>query len=88
MKSLIRKILKEEFQNPETMSPEHNICDVMTANSWDEVEILLDKMEYDNQFQGEIDRVKSMWQKEVDTQSHDEDSTNTYLRMVQNMVCK
>jgi hypothetical protein len=60
----------------------------MTANSWDEVEALLDKMEYDNQFQGEIDRIKSMWQKEVDTQSHDEDSTNTYLRMVQNMVCK
>jgi hypothetical protein len=88
MKSLIRKILKEEFQNPETMSSEHNICDVMTANSWDEVEILLDKMEYDNQFQVEIDKIKSMWQKEVDTQSHDEDSTNTYLRMVQNMVCK
>jgi hypothetical protein len=88
MKSLIRKILKEEFQNHETMSSEHNICDVMTVNSWDEIEDLLNKMEYDNQFQKEIDKIKSMWKNEVDTQSHDGDSTNTYLRMVQNIICK
>lgn len=88
MKSLIRKILKEEFQNDEVMSQEKNICDIMTANSWDEIEELLDVMEYDDQFQNEIDRIKSNWKKEVDTQSHDQDSTNTYLRMVQNIICK
>jgi len=88
MKNLIRRILKEEFQNPEVMSSEHNICDIMIANSWDEIEDLLNKMDYDDQYQEEIDKIKSMWQMEVDTQSHDGDSTNTYLRMVQNLICK
>jgi hypothetical protein len=88
MKNLIRRILKEEFQNPEVMSSEQNICDVMTINSWDEIENLLDKMDYDDQYQKEINKIKNMWQMEVNTQSHDKDSTNTYLRMVQNLVCK
>ena len=88
MKHLIRKILKEEFQNPEVMSSEHNICDIMVANSWDEIEDLLNKMGYDDQYQEDINKIKSMWQMEVDTQSHDGDSTNTYLRMVQNLICK
>lgn len=88
MKSLIRKILKEEFQNDEVISSEHNICDVMVANSWEEIEKLLKKTEYDDQFQTEIDKIKEKWEKEVKSQSHDLDSTNTYLRMVQNIVCK
>jgi len=88
MKYLIRKILKEEFQNDEVMSSEKNICDIMSANSWKEIEVLLDKMEYDNQFQTEIDEIKKKWENEVKSHSHDQDSTNTYLRMVQNLVCK
>lgn len=87
MKNLIRRILKEEFQNPEVMSSEHNICDIMTANSWKEVENLLNKMDYDDQYQKEINKIKSMWQNEVDTQSHDGDSTNFFLRKIQNIVC-
>lgn len=81
-------LIKEDDQNPETMSSEHNICDIMTANSWKEIEVLLDKTEYDNQFQTEIDKIKKKWENEVKSQSHDQDSTNTYLRMVQNIVCK
>ena len=88
MKNLIRKILKEEFQNPEVMSLEHNICDIMTANSWEEIENLLSKMSYDDQYQDEIDTIRKRWEQEVETQTHDGDSTNTYLRMLQNLICK
>ena len=88
MKNLIRKILKEEFQNPEVMSSEHNICDIMTANSWEEIENLLSKMSYDDQYQDEIDTIRKRWEQEVETQTHDGDSTNTYLRMLQNLICK
>lgn len=88
MRFLIRKILKEEFQNDEVMSSEKNICDIMTVNSWEEIQRLLDVMDYDDQFQEEIDKIKEKWGKEVSNQSNKLDSTNTHLRMVQNIVCR
>ena len=87
MKTLIRKILKEEFKNDEVMSQEHNICDIMTANSWDEIDDLLDKMEYDDQYQKKIDKIRDNMQSEMDDLSNDKDIANTYLRRVQNIVC-
>ena len=88
MKSLIRKILKEEFQNDEVMSQEKNICDIMVVNSWDEIEELLDVMEYDEQYQEKIDNIKRGWEKEIKSQSNDLDTTNFYLRKIQNIICK
>ena len=88
MKSLIRKILKEEFQNDEVMSSEHNICDIMMVNSWEEIQELLDKMDYDNQFQSEIDDIRNKMNQELDFLSSDLDVANTYLRKIQNIVCK
>jgi hypothetical protein len=88
MKSLIRKILKEEFQNNEVMSSEHNICDVMMINSWEEIQELLDNMDYDNQFQSEIDDIRNKMNQELDFLSSDLDVANTYLRKIQNIVCK
>ena len=87
MKTLIRKILKEEFKNDEVMSQEHNICDIMTANSWDEIDDLLDEMEYDDQYQKKIDKIRDNMQSEMDDLSNDKDIANTYLRRVQNIVC-
>ena len=87
MKTLISKILKEEFKNDEVMSQEHNICDIMTANSWDEIDDLLDKMEYDDQYQKKIDKIRDNMQSEMDDLSNDKDIANTYLRRVQNIVC-
>jgi hypothetical protein len=88
MKTLIRKILKEEFQNDEVISSEHNICDVMMINSWEEIQELLDNMDYDNQFQSEIDDIRNKMNQELDTLSSDLDVANTYLRKIQNIVCK
>jgi hypothetical protein len=88
VKSLIRKILKEEFQNDEVMSQEKNICDIMVVNSWDEIEELLDVMEYDEQYQEEIDSIKRGWEKEIKSQANDLDTTNFYLRKIQNIICK
>lgn len=88
MKNLIRKILKEEFQNDEVMLSEHNICDVMMINSWEEIQELLDNMDYDNQFQSEIDDIRNKMNQELDFLSSDLDVANTYLRKIQNIVCK
>lgn len=88
MRNLIRKILLEEFDNEEVMSQEHNICDIMSANSWDGIDELLDKMEYDNQYQEEIDELREDMQKEMDALSNDKDIVNTYLRKIQNIVCR
>jgi hypothetical protein len=82
------KMLGEEFKNKEVMSSKHNICDIMTANSWVEIENLLNNMKYDEKFKKEILQIKNMYHKDVDNQSNDLDVTNTYLRMVQNLICK
>jgi hypothetical protein len=88
MKRLIKKILKEEFINHEVNSTEINICDIMSANTWDEIEDLLDKMEYDNKFQPQIDKIRAKMQKDLDALGNDKDVVNTYLRHIQNIVCK
>lgn len=88
MKGLIRKILKEEFDNEEVMSQEKNICDIMSANTWDEIQELLDKMKYDDQFRPQINKLKSDMEKELDDLSNDKDVVNTYLRKIQNIVCR
>ena len=64
MRGLIKKILKEEFDNKEVMSKEHNICDVMTVNSWEEIQGLLDNMEYDEKYQREIESIRQQTKKE------------------------
>jgi hypothetical protein len=88
MRNLIRKILLEEFDNEEVMSQEHNICDIMSANTWKEIDELLDKMEYDNQHQDQIDQLRDSMKNEMDTLSNDKDIVNTYLRKIQNIVCR
>jgi hypothetical protein len=88
MRSLIREILKEEFQNPEVMSQEKNICDIMTANSWEEIQSLLDVMEYDNKFQKQIDDIKYKMEKEMSYLGSDRDIVNNYLREIQNIICR
>jgi hypothetical protein len=88
MKNLIRKILKEEFKNKDTDSPETNICDVMSVNSLDEIDLLLRDMDYDSKTSRVIDNIKRECVKELETQSHDGDTLNTYFRYIQNMLCK
>lgn len=88
MRNLIRKILKEEFDNEEVMSTEHNICDIMTVNSWEEIENLLGRMEYDNKYQREIDSIRQQTKKDIEYVGGDADVYNNYLREIQNLVCR
>lgn len=88
MKDLIKKILKEEFDNEEVMSTEHNICDIMTVNSWDEIEDLLDKMEYDDKYQKEIESIRQQTKRDIEDIGGDADVYNNYLREIQNLVCR
>ena len=88
MKNLIRKILREEFDNEEVMSDEYNICDVMTVNSWDEIERLLSKMKYDDKYRKEIDLIKQKTDRDIVGIGGDADVYNSYLRHVQNIVCR
>ena len=88
MRSLIKKILKEEFDNKEVMSKEHNICDVMTVNSWEEIQGLLDNMEYDEKYQREIESIRQQTKKDIEDIGGDADVYNNYLREIQNLVCR
>ena len=89
MKNLIKKILKEEFKNElEVMSNKINICDIMSVNDWGEIQGHLDRMNFDSNFNKEIDEIKKQYKNEVNTQSHDGDSANFYLRKIQNLVCR
>lgn len=88
MKKLIKKILKEEFNNPEVMSPKRNICDVMSVNSWDEIQELLDNMEYDENYESEIHTIYNNMVEELEFLQGDYDVYNNYLREIQNLLCK
>jgi hypothetical protein len=88
MRTLIKKILKESFVNPDVDSTEHNICDVMSVNSWDEIDSLLSNMSYGEDITKKIEVIKAECESEVNNQSHDGDSFNFYLRKIQNILCR
>ena len=84
-------LIKEDDQNPDTMSSEQNICDVMTSNSWDDIESLLNTMNSvikDENLKKQIKDLYDKSQEELSKQGNDEDIINTYLRKIQNVVCK
>jgi hypothetical protein len=88
MKNIIKRILREEFENSEVMSTEHNICDIMTVNSWEEIQSLLDDMEYDDKYSDEIQSIRQQTEKDIKGIAGDADVYNTYLRQIQNIVCR
>jgi len=84
-------LIKEDDQNSDTMSSEQNICDIMTSNSWDDIESLLNTMNSvikDENLKKQIKDLYDKSQEELSKQGNDEDIINTYLRKIQNVVCK
>ena len=84
-------LIKEDDQNSDTMSSEQNICDIMTSNSWDDIESLLNTMDSvikDENLKKQIKDLYDKSQEELSKQGNDEDIINTYLRKIQNVVCK
>ena len=84
-------LIKEDDQNSDTMSSEQNICDIMTSNSWDDIESLLNTMNSvikDENLKKQIKDLYDESQEELDSLGNDEDIINTYLRKIQNIICK
>ena len=84
-------LIKEDDQNSDTMSSEQNICDIMTSNSWDNIESLLNTMDSvikDENLKKQIKDLYKQSQEDLSNLSNDEDIINTYLRKIQNVVCK
>ena len=84
-------LIKEDDQNSDTMSSEQNICDIMTSNSWDNIESLLNTMDSvikDENLKKQIKDLYDESQELLNKQGNDEDIINTYLRKIQNVVCK
>lgn len=84
-------LIKEDGQNSDTMSSEQNICDIMTSNSWDDIESLLNAMDSvikDDNLKKQIKNLYDESQELLNKQGNDEDIINTYLRKIQNVVCK
>jgi hypothetical protein len=69
-------------------SEKHNLCDELTADTIGEVKSLLDKMKSDDKYSKEINKLIKKMGDEMDRLSSDKDVVNTYLRMIQNIVCK
>ena len=85
-----KKLILED-QNPDTSSDTKNICDIMTVNSWDEILELLNTMDSVKGSDKIKKDIKNFYQKskeEMSTLSNDEDIMNTYLRKIQNELCK
>ena len=76
----------QEFKNQHTSSSDHNICDVMTINSLEEILELLKGMDYgDNK--SEIESILTNMEQEKKELSNNVDILNNYLRKVQNILC-
>ena len=81
--------IKKSFLNEsDAESEKHNICDELTANTVGEIKSLLNKMKSDDKYSKEINKLIKRLNKDVDRLSSDKDVVNTYLRMIQNIVCK
>ena len=69
-------------------SPKHNLCDELTADTVGEVKSLLNKMKSDDKYSDEINIIIKKMEDDVDYLDSDKDVVNTYMRMIQNLVCK
>jgi hypothetical protein len=88
MKKIIKKILKEEFEYLDTQSDKHNICDIMTVNSIEEIVELVRGMEGIKNNKKEVVSLLKDIQKDRKRLSNNSDILNTYLRKIQNILCK
>jgi predicted histidine transporter YuiF (NhaC family) len=85
MKKIIKKILKEEFEN-KNISSDNNICDIMTVNSLEEILGLLKNMDLRGK-EKEIKNLLISMEKEKERLSNNKDIFNSYLRKIQNILC-
>ena len=92
MKSLIRKILKEESDKQTDLAnsntKEHNICDDFSAESYEDLVNLINKSHVSKEDHGNIEKLLDDLKKEMKILGTDKDLINTYQHKIANQLCK
>ena len=92
MKSLIRKILKEESDKQtdlaNTQSNDYNICDDFSPESYEDLVNLINKSHVSKEDHSKIEDLLKQLKKDNDRLSNDLDNLNTYAHKISSVLCK
>ena len=92
MKSLIRKILKEESDKQtdlaNTQSNDYNICDDFSPESYEDLVNLINKAHVSKEDHSKIEDLLKQLKKDNDRLSNDLNNLNTYEHKISSVLCK
>jgi len=92
MKSLIRRILKEESDKQtdlaNTQSNDYNICDDFSPESYEDLVNLINKAHVSKEDYPKIKDLLGQLKKDNDRLSNDKDNLNTYAHKISSILCK
>ncbi|HUS49209.1 MAG TPA: hypothetical protein VMZ91_03540 [Candidatus Paceibacterota bacterium] len=92
MKSLIRRILKEESDKQtdlaNTQSNDYNICDDFSPESYEDLVNLINKAHVSKEDYPKIKDLLGQLKKDNDKLSNDLDNLNTYAHKISSVLCK
>jgi len=92
MRSLIRKILKEESDKQTDLansnSTERNICDDFSVDTYEDLIDLINKSHVSKEDDPKIEKLLIQLKKDNDKLGNDLDNLNTYQHKIANLLCK
>ena len=92
MRSLIRKILKEESDKQTDLansnSTERNICDYFSVDTYEDLIDLINKSHVSKEDDPKIEKLLIQLKKDNDQLGNDLDNLNTYQHKIANLLCK
>jgi len=92
MRSLIRKILKEESDKQTDLansnSTERNICDDFSVDTYEDLVDLINKAHVSKEDDPKIEKLLIQLKKDNDKLGNDLDNLNTYQHKIANLLCK
>ena len=92
MRSLIRKILKEESDKQTDLansnSTERNICDDFSVDTYEDLIDLINKSHVSKEDDPKIEKLLIQLKKDNERLGNDLDNLNTYQHKIANLLCK
>ena len=92
MRSLIRKILKEESDKQTDLansnSTERNICDDFSVDTYEDLIDLINKSHVSKEDDPKIEKLLIQLKKDNERLGTDLDNLNTYQHKIANLLCK
>jgi len=92
MRSLIRKILKEESDKQTDLansnSAERNICDDFSVDTYEDLIDLINKSHVSKEDDPKIEKLLIQLKNDNDRLGNDLDNLNTYQHKIANLLCK